>query len=164
MNGQGRTWLEWGWGNQGAGTCAGIMDWGCALDWECSSVLSVNSTIKQGWKRAYRKSPGQENSIKEHSLLPLYYLKALRVKFLCPILKAQFLCAVSFSSCSPQIPLQKLLFSATLTQDPEKLQQLDLFQPRLFTSVYSEKNRDGTETERDTNDKYTLPEGLSVWC
>ncbi|XP_062360124.1 ATP-dependent RNA helicase DDX51 isoform X2 [Cinclus cinclus] len=65
------------------------------------------------------------------------------------------------SSCSPQIPLQKLLFSATLTQDPEKLQQLDLFQPRLFTSVYSEKNRDGTETEQDTNNKYTLPEGLS---
>nr|XP_002196880.4 ATP-dependent RNA helicase DDX51 [Taeniopygia guttata] len=65
------------------------------------------------------------------------------------------------SSCSPQIPLQKLLFSATLTQDPEKLQQLDLFQPRLFTSVYSEKNRDGTETEQDTTNKYTLPEGLS---
>nr|XP_021405560.1 ATP-dependent RNA helicase DDX51 [Lonchura striata domestica] len=65
------------------------------------------------------------------------------------------------SSSSPQIPLQKLLFSATLTQDPEKLQQLDLFQPRLFTSVYSEKNRDGTETEQDTNNKYTLPEGLS---
>uniref|UniRef100_A0A8C3V5Y8 ATP-dependent RNA helicase n=1 Tax=Catharus ustulatus TaxID=91951 RepID=A0A8C3V5Y8_CATUS len=65
------------------------------------------------------------------------------------------------SSCSPQIPLQKLLFSATLTQDPEKLQQLDLFQPRLFTSVYSEKNRDGTETEQETNHKYTLPEGLS---
>ncbi|XP_005054824.1 PREDICTED: ATP-dependent RNA helicase DDX51 isoform X1 [Ficedula albicollis] len=64
------------------------------------------------------------------------------------------------SSCSPQIPLQKLLFSATLTQDPEKLQQLDLFQPRLFTSVYSEKNRDETETEQDTNNKYTLPEGL----
>nr|XP_014126973.1 ATP-dependent RNA helicase DDX51 [Zonotrichia albicollis] len=65
------------------------------------------------------------------------------------------------SSCSPQIPLQKLLFSATLTQDPEKLQQLDLFQPRLFTSVYSEKSRDGTETEQNTNNKYTLPEGLS---
>uniref|UniRef100_A0A8C3VAH3 ATP-dependent RNA helicase n=1 Tax=Catharus ustulatus TaxID=91951 RepID=A0A8C3VAH3_CATUS len=42
------------------------------------------------------------------------------------------------SSCSPQIPLQKLLFSATLTQDPEKLQQLDLFQPRLFTSSWQE--------------------------
>ncbi|NXE18384.1 DDX51 helicase, partial [Ardeotis kori] len=67
------------------------------------------------------------------------------------------------SSCYPQIPLQKLLFSATLTQDPEKLQQLDLFQPRLFTSVYSEKKAvgDGTETEQDTNKKYTLPEGLS---
>ncbi|XP_017669953.1 PREDICTED: ATP-dependent RNA helicase DDX51 [Lepidothrix coronata] len=67
------------------------------------------------------------------------------------------------SSCSPQIPLQKLLFSATLTQDPEKLQQLDLFQPRLFTSVYSEKKTlgDGTETEQDANNKYTLPEGLS---
>ncbi|XP_068268754.1 ATP-dependent RNA helicase DDX51 [Nyctibius grandis] len=67
------------------------------------------------------------------------------------------------SSCYPQIPLQKLLFSATLTQDPEKLQQLDLFQPRLFTSVYSEKKtlRDGAETEQDTNKKYTLPEGLS---
>ncbi|NXF28887.1 DDX51 helicase, partial [Nyctibius bracteatus] len=67
------------------------------------------------------------------------------------------------SSCYPQIPLQKLLFSATLTQDPEKLQQLDLFQPRLFTSVYSEKKMlgDGAETEQDTNKKYTLPEGLS---
>uniref|UniRef100_A0A8C3KEK4 ATP-dependent RNA helicase n=1 Tax=Calidris pygmaea TaxID=425635 RepID=A0A8C3KEK4_9CHAR len=66
------------------------------------------------------------------------------------------------SSCCPQIPLQKLLFSATLTQDPEKLQQLDLFQPRLFTSVYSEKKTlgDGAETEQDTK-KYTLPEGLS---
>ncbi|OPJ74820.1 ATP-dependent RNA helicase DDX51 [Patagioenas fasciata] len=65
------------------------------------------------------------------------------------------------SSCYPQIPLQKLLFSATLTQDPEKLQQLNLFQPRLFTSVYSEKKTlgEGTETEQDT--KYTLPEGLS---
>ncbi|NXK24774.1 DDX51 helicase, partial [Arenaria interpres] len=65
-------------------------------------------------------------------------------------------------SCCPQIPLQKLLFSATLTQDPEKLQQLDLFQPRLFTSVYSEKKTfgDGAETEQDTK-KYTLPEGLS---
>ena len=67
------------------------------------------------------------------------------------------------SCCYPQIPLQKLLFSATLTQDPEKLQQLGLFQPRLFTSVYSEKKtlRDGTETKEDCEEKYTLPEGLS---
>uniref|UniRef100_A0A669PDY8 ATP-dependent RNA helicase n=1 Tax=Phasianus colchicus TaxID=9054 RepID=A0A669PDY8_PHACC len=67
------------------------------------------------------------------------------------------------SCCYPQIPLQKLLFSATLTQDPEKLQQLGLFQPRLFTSVYSEKKtlQGGTETEQDSEEKYTLPEGLS---
>ncbi|XP_060536137.1 probable ATP-dependent RNA helicase Dbp73D [Cylas formicarius] len=32
-------------------------------------------------------------------------------------------------------PPQKLLFSATLSQDPEKLKQLSLFQPILFTSV-----------------------------
>ncbi|OXB73277.1 UNVERIFIED_CONTAM: hypothetical protein H355_008253 [Colinus virginianus] len=67
--------------------------------------------------------------------------------------------------CYPQIPLQKLLFSATLTQDPEKLQQLGLFQPRLFTSVYSERKtlRDGTETDQDAEEKYTLPEGLSAF-
>ena len=31
--------------------------------------------------------------------------------------------------------LQKLLYSATLSSNPEKLQQLNLFQPRLYTSV-----------------------------
>jgi len=36
-------------------------------------------------------------------------------------------------------PPQKLLFSATLTQDPEKLQQLGLFQPKLFTSVVGDE-------------------------
>lgn len=30
---------------------------------------------------------------------------------------------------------QKMLFSATLSQDPEKLQELHLFQPKLFTSI-----------------------------
>ena len=33
--------------------------------------------------------------------------------------------------------LQKLLYSATLSQNPEKLQQLNLFQPKLFTSVFT---------------------------
>uniref|UniRef100_F6PH49 ATP-dependent RNA helicase n=1 Tax=Ciona intestinalis TaxID=7719 RepID=F6PH49_CIOIN len=39
------------------------------------------------------------------------------------------------------IQLQKLLFSATLSADPEKLQQLNLFQPRLivFISTYKKK-------------------------
>uniref|UniRef100_A0A8C8RWA7 ATP-dependent RNA helicase n=1 Tax=Pelusios castaneus TaxID=367368 RepID=A0A8C8RWA7_9SAUR len=66
------------------------------------------------------------------------------------------------STCCPQIPLQKLLFSATLTRNPEKLQQLGLYQPRLFTSVYSEKQV-GTDTEQDVEKKYTLPEGLSQY-
>ncbi|KAM7354853.1 putative ATP-dependent RNA helicase Dbp73D [Cochliomyia hominivorax] len=35
------------------------------------------------------------------------------------------------NGCQPH----KLLFSATLSQDPEKLQSLRLFQPKLFTSV-----------------------------
>ena len=34
-----------------------------------------------------------------------------------------------------QTPLQKLLFSATLSQHPEQLQDLNLFEPKLFTSV-----------------------------
>lgn len=37
-------------------------------------------------------------------------------------------------------PPQKLLFSATLSEDPEKLQQLGLFQPRLFTSIVNKTN------------------------
>ncbi|XP_064599884.1 ATP-dependent RNA helicase DDX51-like isoform X2 [Liolophura sinensis] len=42
------------------------------------------------------------------------------------------------SAAKIQMPLQKLLFSATLSQNPEKLQQLKLYQPRLFTSVGGE--------------------------
>ncbi|XP_068013242.1 ATP-dependent RNA helicase DDX51 isoform X2 [Melanerpes formicivorus] len=64
------------------------------------------------------------------------------------------------SCCPPQTPLQKLLFSATLTQDPEKLQQLDLFQPCLFTSVYSEQNTLGDGAGTDQDSKYTIPEEL----
>uniref|UniRef100_A0A3B3W1X2 ATP-dependent RNA helicase n=1 Tax=Poecilia latipinna TaxID=48699 RepID=A0A3B3W1X2_9TELE len=42
---------------------------------------------------------------------------------------------ITAASLSPgQMPLQKLLFSATLTQNPEKLQQLGLHQPQLFSS------------------------------
>lgn len=53
----------------------------------------------------------------------------------------------------PQMPLQKLLFSATLTQNPEKLQQLGLHQPRLFSSTQ------GNET---TQEKFIFPQGLTV--
>ncbi|XP_076845180.1 ATP-dependent RNA helicase DDX51 [Brachyhypopomus gauderio] len=51
----------------------------------------------------------------------------------------------------PQMPLQKLLFSATLTQNPEKLQQLGLHQPRLFSSTH-------------TQEKLNFPQGLTEYC
>ncbi|XP_026126338.1 ATP-dependent RNA helicase DDX51 isoform X1 [Carassius auratus] len=58
----------------------------------------------------------------------------------------------------PQIPLQKLLFSATLTQNPEKLQLLDLHQPRLFSSTHSR-----TETSTQGQDAFNFPQGLAEY-
>ncbi|XP_011181747.2 probable ATP-dependent RNA helicase Dbp73D [Zeugodacus cucurbitae] len=70
----------------------------------------------------------------------------------------------------------KLLFSATLSQDPEKLQNLRLFQPKLFTSVLAnlsqvqEKFADATSSEVQKSEelrrgefigKYTTPAELS---
>ncbi|XP_053135042.1 ATP-dependent RNA helicase DDX51 [Hemicordylus capensis] len=67
------------------------------------------------------------------------------------------------ASC-PQIPLQKLLFSATLTRNPEKLQQLDLYRPRLFTAAASsEKQADAAGEQQAGEKKYALPEGLSQY-
>ncbi|KAL3842176.1 hypothetical protein ACJMK2_020218 [Sinanodonta woodiana] len=78
--------------------------------------------------------------------------------------------------------LQKLLFSATLSQNPEKLQQVNLFQPKLFTSVVSSakdkmssnKNEEFPQERKDTEDedtkvqgefvgKYTTPAGLTEY-
>ncbi|XP_026780896.2 ATP-dependent RNA helicase DDX51 [Pangasianodon hypophthalmus] len=53
----------------------------------------------------------------------------------------------------PQMPLQKLLFSATLTQNPEKLQQLGLHQPRLFSSTHSSTGEE----------KFNFPQGLTEY-
>ncbi|KAM6165039.1 ATP-dependent RNA helicase DDX51 isoform 2-T2 [Erethizon dorsatum] len=67
------------------------------------------------------------------------------------------------STCCPQMPLQKLLFSATLTQNPEKLQQLGLYQPRLFSTQLAHrapKDKD-TEVDRDAEGKYAFPAGLT---
>ncbi|KAM3937271.1 ATP-dependent RNA helicase DDX51 [Leptodactylus fuscus] len=62
-----------------------------------------------------------------------------------------------------QIPLQKLLFSATLTHNPEKLQKLGLYQPRLFTSIYKQPKPNTTEdqTELSTSENFSLPKGLT---
>ncbi|XP_013194673.2 probable ATP-dependent RNA helicase Dbp73D [Amyelois transitella] len=53
-------------------------------------------------------------------------------------------------------PPHKLLFSATLSQDPEKLEQWGLFQPKLFSAVAV----NDIENE-DTIRKYTTPEELT---
>lgn len=63
-------------------------------------------------------------------------------------------------------PPQKLLFSATLSQDPEKLQKLSLFQPKLFTSIVeSEANDLAINHSENTGDtfigKYTTPKELT---
>ncbi|XP_062129440.1 probable ATP-dependent RNA helicase Dbp73D [Drosophila sulfurigaster albostrigata] len=67
----------------------------------------------------------------------------------------------------------KLLFSATLSQDPEKLQNLRLFQPKLFTTVLTlptlqPKLENGEQTEQDVQQsanqfigKYTTPAELT---
>lgn len=79
----------------------------------------------------------------------------------CPPLKSElqqslsvFVCRLSLSP--PQTPLQKLLFSATLTQNPEKLQQLDLHQPRLFSSTHSRADSAAPA------DRFDFPRGLTV--
>ncbi|XP_056150198.1 ATP-dependent RNA helicase DDX51 [Lampris incognitus] len=71
----------------------------------------------------------------------------------------------------PQMPLQKLLFSATLTQNPEKLQQLGLHQPRLFSSVHSHCSPSATATGHpgtqggapQTQERFIVPEGLTEY-
>ncbi|XP_054278397.1 ATP-dependent RNA helicase DDX51 [Macrosteles quadrilineatus] len=54
---------------------------------------------------------------------------------------------------------QKLLFSATLSTDPEKLNHLNLFQPRLFTSVVEATKEQGAEGE--FIGKFTTPAELT---
>ncbi|CAH1978102.1 unnamed protein product [Acanthoscelides obtectus] len=71
---------------------------------------------------------------------------------------------LNLSSLQRRRPPQKLLFSATLSQDPEKLQKLSLFQPRLFTTVV-ENAEAGTATMNDQETgtfmgKYTTPNEL----
>ncbi|XP_072045634.1 ATP-dependent RNA helicase DDX51-like [Amphiura filiformis] len=80
---------------------------------------------------------------------------------------------VTLASCSQlQQPLQKLLFSATLSQNPEKLTHLNLFQPRLVTTLVnkgqqrrSKGQQQVTEGEQEEKGefvgKYTTPVGLT---
>lgn len=62
---------------------------------------------------------------------------------------------------------QKLLFSATLSQDPEKLQDLRLFQPKLFTSIVgnlvstNDDNSKRASVRGDFVGKFTTPAELT---
>ncbi|XP_069922366.1 ATP-dependent RNA helicase DDX51 isoform X2 [Oryctolagus cuniculus] len=81
---------------------------------------------------------------------------------LCSVLqRSQPPAVTAASTCRPQVPLQKLLFSATLTQDPERLQRLGLHQPRLFSSGQAHGgSRDGEE-RGGLAGKYDFPAGLT---
>ncbi|XP_051818449.1 ATP-dependent RNA helicase DDX51-like [Antechinus flavipes] len=66
------------------------------------------------------------------------------------------------STSQPQMPLQKLLFSATLTRNPEKLQELGLDQPRLFsTGLESQESTAQPGIQQDMEGKFAFPAGLS---
>ncbi|XP_076819227.1 ATP-dependent RNA helicase DDX51-like isoform X2 [Clavelina lepadiformis] len=65
------------------------------------------------------------------------------------------------------IPLQKLLFSATLSADPEKLEKLNLFQPQLYTAVTKSLEANAENNDNSTGQtfvgKYTTPLGLKEY-
>ncbi|XP_076234602.1 putative ATP-dependent RNA helicase Dbp73D [Calliopsis andreniformis] len=65
--------------------------------------------------------------------------------------------------CS-KVPAQKLLFSATLSQDPEKLNRLGLLQPILFTSVPVSGKDEDVNLDKEVDSfvgRYTSPEELT---
>ncbi|XP_014859523.1 PREDICTED: ATP-dependent RNA helicase DDX51 [Poecilia mexicana] len=69
---------------------------------------------------------------------------------------------ITAASLSPgQMPLQKLLFSATLTQNPEKLQQLGLHQPQLFSSVHSPSSSMTPAEPTHKHEHFDFPQGLT---
>ncbi|KAK9293992.1 hypothetical protein QLX08_011237 [Tetragonisca angustula] len=68
-----------------------------------------------------------------------------------------------FNLRSSKIPAQKLLFSATLSQDPEKLSRFRLFKPILFTSVLVTGKDDNVNLDKEVGNfigRYTSPEEL----
>ncbi|KAM6915466.1 ATP-dependent RNA helicase DDX51 [Xenentodon cancila] len=74
--------------------------------------------------------------------------------------EAAYITAASLSP--PQVPLQKLLFSATLTQNPEKLQELGLHQPKLFSSVHRDSiNASAVPSQKQ--DRFDFPQGLTEY-
>lgn len=98
----------------------------------------------------------------------LYHLDAHVKKLSDSVLSGRVasLCYSELNSESNRQP-QKLLFSATLSQDPEKLQSLQLFQPKLFTAIVSRfesvsnNEQEPFEQRGDFVGKYTTPAELT---
>jgi len=60
-----------------------------------------------------------------------------------------------------ELPLQKLLFTATLAQDPENLEKINLFEPKLFRCVVPPKDLDGKIEGYDLGGiEYSIPSEL----
>ncbi|XP_071853683.1 ATP-dependent RNA helicase DDX51-like [Apostichopus japonicus] len=64
-----------------------------------------------------------------------------------------------------EMPLQKVLFSATLSHNPEQLSHLKLFQPQLVTTKASHDQKPTNETSVDKDDtagddSYVIPSSL----
>lgn len=103
--------------------------------------------VKQDWLEAVEESALRKECVQEDSLT----LGGCQKTF------------------KPVHSLQKLLFSATLSQNPEKLELLNLFQPKLFTSVMSSESSEDhgdaafVQKEGQFIGKYTTPSGLSEY-
>jgi len=63
-----------------------------------------------------------------------------------------------------ELPLQKLLFSATLAQDPDNLERINLFEPKLFRCIVPPKDLDGKIEDYDLGDiEYSIPTELEQY-
>ncbi|GAV04315.1 hypothetical protein RvY_14616 [Ramazzottius varieornatus] len=61
----------------------------------------------------------------------------------------------------PTLPLQKLLFSATLSYDPQRFEVLKLYRPKLFAAVALENNGDMMmRNDAEVIGAYATPKGL----
>lgn len=70
--------------------------------------------------------------------------------------KSVSLCYGDLASEANRQP-HKLLFSATLSQDPEKLESLHLFQPKLFTAIVRQATKISEANTNTKNNAVTAP-------
>lgn len=128
--------------NKNSGLCLGQLRF-LIIDEADKMVDSMHqSWLSQVVKAAYRSGSGPEAVSIFRRTEPVYITAA--------------------SLSPPQMPLQKLLFSATLTQNPEKLQQLGLHQPRLFSSVHSQSDTT-LDAPTQKQDRFDFPQGLTEY-